>query len=235
MTTFLNLAKQVRQESEIAGTGPTAVTSQTGQLKRVVDWAINAWKDIQLRHPNWRFMRHSFTVNTVASDDTYASADCTDSTTATAIARFSRWWVDDLEDRPKCYLSSGGVGGEYWLIYIPWEQFKVLYKKGTQNNGQPIHITVDNAENIVLGPKPDAVYVVSGDFQRGVQVLAADGDIPDMPTNYHDLIVYRAIEKYGANSVAPEIFTRARLEGNRIMRALEMSQLPRMRFGGPLA
>ena len=143
--------------------------------------------------------------------------------------------MDDLEDRPKCYLSSGGVGGEYWLIYIPWEQFKVLYKKGTQNNGQPIHITVDNAENIVLGPKPDAVYVVSGDFQRGVQVLAADGDIPDMPTNYHDLIVYRAIEKYGANSVAPEIFNRARLEGNRIMRALELSQLPRMRFGAPLA
>ena len=232
---FLQLSQKLRQEAEIPGTGPSAVTGQVGQLKRLVDWTADAWLDIQNRHQNWRWMRKGFTVNTVLDDDSYAYGDVTDVDTAAPIARFSRWLVNDPNDPALCYLQSGGVGGQYRLIWTPWNYFKQIYKIGTQTNGSPAHITVDHANNLVIGPKPNGVYVVTGDFQRGAQILAVDGDIPDMPTDYHNLVVYWAMLKYGANSVASEIFARASSEGTRMMRSLELNQLPEIEMPGPLA
>ena len=234
---FLALAQKVYQECKFpSGTAarPTAVTGQSGQLKRIVDWTADAYKELQRLHPNWRWMRRAFTLNTVLGDGIYAFGDATDVDVGVAISRFSRWWLNDLYDQPKSYLSSSGVSVEYRLIWLPWESFKYLYRIGTQNNGKPVHISVDPQNNLVLGPKPDGVYVVSGDFQRGVQVLAADGDTPDMPADYHDLIVYYAMEKYGANAVAAETFARARLEAHRSLRALELNQLPDICIAPPL-
>ena len=237
MSNFLQLAQKLRQECVGPGSSaqPSAVTSQVGQLKQFVDWTADAWKDIQLRHDNWRWMRKAFTVNTVSGDDTYAYGDCTDTETAAAITRFSRWWADDEEDAFKCYLQSSGVGTEYRLIFLPWENFKYLYKIGTQNNSQPAHVSVDHNNNIVLGPKPDGIYVVSGDYQRGVQTLAADADTPEMSAQFHDLIWRRAMELYGVRLAAPEVFQAAVREGNRTMRALERNQLPAIWLPPPLA
>lgn len=235
MSTFLTGAVKLRQNCEIPGTGPTAVAGQTGLLKRVVDWYADAWRDIQNRNNNpWRWMRRPFTLNTVAGDNSYAYTDATDVDATGAISRFAYWWAHDLDDPIRCYLQSGGVSGEYRLVWLPWEQWKYLYGFGSQTNQRPIHVSVDHQNNLRIGPKPDAVYVVSGDFQRSAQELTADGDTPEMPVRFHDLIVYRAMEKYGANSIAAEVFARAQLEGGRLMKALEADQLPRVTFGGPL-
>ena len=237
MSTYLQLSQKLRQECVGPGSSvqPSAVTSQVGQLKQFVDWVADAWKAIQNRHDNWKWMRKAFTVNALSGDDTYAYGDCTDTATVAAITRFSRWWADDYEDPFKCYLSSGGVGGEYRLIFMPWERFKYLYKIGTQNNGQPINVSVDNDMNIVLGPKPNDTYVVSGDYQRSIQTLSADADLPEMPTQYHDLIWQRAMELYGARLAASDVYQSAVNEGRRTLRALESNQLPSIWIAGPLA
>lgn len=237
MATFLQTVQRLRQECIGAGSTPlpTAVTSQVGQSKQMVDWVISAWTDIQNRHDDWKWLRKAATFNTVADDDTYAYTDVTDVEDGAAISRFSRWWVDDRMDPWKCYLQSGGVGGEYRLCYLPWPHFKYLYRIGTQNSAQPIHITVDDSMNLVLGPKPDAVYVISGDYQRSAQVLAAEGDTPEMPSQFHDLIWRRAMEMYGAHLAAPEAFQRAVHEGHRTLRALELNQCPPVWLAGPLA
>lgn len=234
--TFLELARALRQETETAGAAaaPSTVVAQTGELKRLCDWIIAAWQDLQNAKTQWRWMRRPFTFNTVANDDSYAYTDVTDVDATGVITRFSHWWAHDECDPYLAYLSSGGVAGQYRLIYLPWEQFKWQYRFGTQNATQPIHVSVDHSNNLVLGPKPDAVYVVTGDFQRSMQTLALDADIPEMPVAYHMLIVYRAMEKYGANSVAAEIFARAQLEVARLMGALEDNQLPMMSLAGPL-
>ena len=235
--TFLELAQKLRQECEIPGTGPAAVTGQTGQLKRLVDWINDAWEDIQNRHDNWLWMRRPFTFNTVLDDDTYAYGDVTDVDAGAAITRFGRWLVQDRCDPYLCYLQSGGIGGQYRLIYQPWADFRHLYKFGNQTtlNGVPQFISVDPKLQIVLGPKPNGVYVVTGDFQRSMQTMTADEDLPEMPAQFHKLNVYWAMQKYGANSVASEIYARATQEANRMMRALEANQLPDMPLAGPMA
>lgn len=236
MSTFLSGSVDLRRECGVAGTGPTAVTGQTGDLERIVAWYAQAYTEIQNRHPDWLWLRSTWTVNTVAADDTYAYGDVTDSRLSATITRFRRWWLYDLDGFPnvKCYLTSAGVSGEKYLLPLPWAAFRDLYKKGTQTNNAPVHVAADPQRNLVFGPKPDAVYTITGEYQMSAQVLAANGDTPEMPSDYHQLIVYRAMEKYGGFRAAPEVLTRGIMEGNRLMRQLENNQRPECSLAGPL-
>lgn len=235
--TYLELCQRVRQECVNIGTGPSTVIGQTGKLAKIVTWVDAAWKEIQLRHHNWRWMRSTFTFNTVASDDTYTYANCTDTRSSATIDRFRRWWADDIMDPFKCYLASEGIATQYRLIFMPWPHFKYLYKFGAQIalTGRPVHVSIDEQDNIVLGPSPNGIFTVIGDYQRGAQVLDSDGDEPDIGEDYHELIVYHAMWRFGADSVAAEVYQRASTEGKRLMRALEASQLPEIGTAGPLA
>lgn len=237
MSTYLQLSQAVCRECGIAGgdSVPSAVTGQTGELERVTNWVADAWTEIQNKHPNWRWMRHGFTVNTVADDDTYAYGDVTDTTTSAAITRLGRWWVNDPEDCAKIYLTSAGVGTQGYLTFVPWEHFKALYRLGTQNSGYPAHITIDPQNRLVLGPKPNGIYTVTGDYQRSAQTLSADANEPECPAQFHRIIVYRAMEDYGYFESAQEVLARAVTKGNRLMRQLQQDQLPEPRLPPPLA
>jgi hypothetical protein len=47
---FLQLAQRTRRKCRIAGTGPTAVTNQSEEYSRVLDWVNEAWMIIQRKH-----------------------------------------------------------------------------------------------------------------------------------------------------------------------------------------
>lgn len=234
---FLTIAQRLRQECGVSGTGPTTVVGQVGELKRLVDWAASAHDDIQGKYPNWRWLRSTFSVNTVAGTDAYAPTTCTDTRLSTGITRFRRWWPFDRDgcSNVKMFLSASGVGSERWLNFLEWEYFRSIYKIGTQNNGPPAHITIDPQNNLVLGPKPDAVYVVSGEYQMGKQSLTADGDTPEMPSDFHMLVVYEAMKKFAGFDAASEVFQRGAGEGGAIWRQLEIEQLVKIRLGEPMA
>ena len=237
MSTYLQICADLRREASISGTGPAAVTNQTGQYLDVINWVKQAWMDIQGRHTNWRWLRSTFSINTVADDDTYAGTDCTDTIAAAVITRFSHWWPRDEDGGPnvKAYLSASGVAVEGWLTFLPWSTFRGVYRIGTQTSGPPVHYTIDPQNNLVLGPKPNAVYVVSGEYQKSGQVLAANADLPEMPAQFHDLIWCEALRSYAYKQAAPESLTRAIARGNKLMRQLETNQLPEWGTGGPLA
>ena len=230
MSTFLQLCTYLRQETTDSGTGPLAVTSQTGELARIVNWIDRAYTELQ-QEKDWRWLRKSFTVSATSGDGAYAYGDCTDTATSAVISRFSSWYPRTF----KCYLTSAGVGAEYGLHWLPWDDFRRIYRYGTQTNGPPCHVSEDPTQAFVLGPIPDATYTVSGDYQKGPQLLTADGDIPEMPTRFHQLIVYEAMLKYGGHRAAPEAMVRAATEGARLRSALGRDQLPQITTGGPLA
>jgi hypothetical protein len=176
-------------------------------------------------------MRKGFTVQTVASDGEYAWGDCTDVITGTAIARWARWYKYEFS----CYLTSTGVSGEGQLIWLEWDYFRRMYRYGTQNDGIPVHVSKDPTGKFCLGPKPNAVYTIEGDYQIGPQVMTADADEPEMPSRFHRLIVYEALSRYGGHRAAPEAIMRANAEGGVLRAALELDQLPDMEAGPPLA
>ena len=88
---------------------------------------------------------------------------------------------------------------------------------------------------INFGPSPDTNYIVRGFFQQSAQVLAANSDTPEMPTRFHQLIVYEAMRKYAAEAGAPDLWAHAKDEAARMWGALRADQLPQGRFGSPVA
>ena len=73
---YLELCKRVHQElgagdGSLPGTVPTTVTSQTGDLLRIVGWVQRAWEDIQSTHEDWLFLQREGTVATVIGQQAY--------------------------------------------------------------------------------------------------------------------------------------------------------------------
>ena len=240
MTTFLNLCKDLRRELDISGTGPATVVGQTGDLGNIVEWIDQAHIDIQnRRNGNWRWMRRPYTIQTVADDASYDSSEFTDVLAAAPIDRFSRWRMVDSEDPPKLFLTSAGVGTERWTVWTQWDWFKHLYEIGTQNSGAPVFVSSDPQDQMVFGPPPNGIWTVTGDYWRSPQVLSdgvtPDDEVPEMPVQFHKLIVWEAMIHYGYQQAAPEVLARAERYSRKLYRQLENNQFPKFKVGIPIA
>jgi len=241
MSTYLKICQDVARECRVGGGAdpspqPLSVTGQRGELNRIVHWVRNAYEEIQNAR-NWRWLRKKFVVDTVAGTATYAPGVCTDVDDAALITRFKTWRLDDRRNPPKIHLKTTGVGGQVFLSWSMWDNFSYLYETGTlqTQTSQSIHITVNPEDQFQLGIVPNDIYVVSGEYHKSAQILTNDTDIPEMPVDYHNLIMYKAMKYYGLSESAPEIIIRAddgiRLVGNQLNRNQSMP----FRMGGPLA
>lgn len=216
-------------------TVPVTVVNQTGNLGKAVRWAADAYNELQTSNDCWRWMRSRFTLNTVALTEEYAYSDCTDSRLSATIDRFSHWLITDRRNPPRAYLTSSGAGSQYHLQYIDWDTFCALYKIGNINPSMPAHITIDPQDNIVLGPTPNDDYTITGEYQMSQQELSADADVPEMPSQFHMLIVYEAMIKHAGDQLAEESMARAIRESGPLRSALMARQGPVFRRGRPMA
>lgn len=235
MATYLQIFKDTVRECGIT-TVPSTAIGQSGELARISAWIPDAYTEIQgARH--WRWLRKKFNVNTVDGTDTYAFGDCTDIDDAALITRFKTWRLDDRANPPKVFLLSAGVGSEIFLTWTKWDYFEYLYKTGSLQNQTsfPVHITVNPKDEIQLGITPNDIYTLTGDYHKSAQILVADTDIPEMPTDYHSLIKYQAMIWYAESESASEVLMRGQIGYGRIMRQLIRNQGSPFRVGGPMA
>ena len=225
--TFLEICQRLRQEAGISGTGPTAVTGQSGEMLRVVDWAKSAYENIQNKYPHWEFLRFDFSFPTVAATATYAPTDA-----GVGLTEHTKWVRDSL----RIYLTATGVNDEQWLTCIPWATFRDtrLFGANRSVSGRPTEFAVRPNQSIVLWPTPDAVYTVVGEYFKRPQVMSADADEPVFPREFHMAIAWRALVLYGGFESASEAYSRAVIEYNEIMAKLEIDQLPGISVGGTL-
>jgi hypothetical protein len=224
MSTFLELVQDLHEEVRATGSGPSAVTNQTGEYKRLVSAIRRADRDIQRKHNEWKFMRASFTVNTVANTAAYSATDC-------SITKFRNWVINSF----KMYLQSGGIAGEAPLHYVDYDTWYRRYGTGAQTASYPNEFTILHNDSFSLGPKPNAVYVVSGEYQKAVTLLAVDADEPAYPEEYHAAAVYLAMQNWGRSTGAPELYQDGERKYNQIMSQMERTQLPEIMLGAPLA
>lgn len=241
MATFLKICQDVARECGVAGGAdatpkPTAVTGNSGELNRVVNWVVDAYKEIQ-NAQNWRWLRKDFTFDTTSGTDSYAFGAVTDVDDAALITRFKEWRIHDRRNPPKLFLTSAGVGAQVFLSWVRWDDFEYLYKTGAiqAQTSQPIHITINPKDEIVLGLTPGDTYTVRGSYHKSPQILTNNDDIPEMPTLYHELIMYIAMGFYGLHESAPEVISRADAGKGRLMKQLIRNQSPPFRKGTPLA
>ena len=213
MATYLQLCQRARQECGIAGSGPSSVLSQTGDLKRIVDWVNTAWQDIQTREETWQWMRASFSKALTSGTNTYTAA-------ALDVTSFASWFPDSV----KIYTTS--TTDESPLTYIPYEDFYSIYMLGTIPTGRPAFFSIKPNKSLIFYPTPNAAYTVKGDYYSSTTTLAVDADTPGIPARFHDLLWYGAMRKYAMFEAANEVYQFATQEYNRLLRNLEQDQLP---------
>ena len=206
--TFLELCQELREKCGISGAAstPTTVVAQTGELGRVVKWINEAWTDVQRAH-RWDFLVGDFSFNTVAGTYVYAEASCG----LEASTTLSKW----LPRTFRRYLTSGGVAGEQYMEEADYEWFRDVYEFQSGQSGPPDMFAFRRKDRaILLGPNPDAVYTVRGQYLKGAQKMTvADASTPTgLPAEFHMLIVYRAMMKYAAYEAAPEVMAEAQAE-----------------------
>lgn len=240
---FLALCQRTASESgTIAGTKPTTVVGQTDRLGKLVGWVAEAWSLIQEAQPaGWPWQREEFSGKlTTIGNAEYTGATWT-------LPSFGRFAFDDEEPDfwpYTIYLQSNGVVDERPLYGLSWGEFKNRYTRGVQTPDYPQAYAVNpQTGEFCLGPTPNDVYVVSGEFVRQTQILAVNSDIPEMPghregapQDEHMIIVWRALmimHEYDEGAFAIATVRQKYLEryGNLVAR-----RLPRIEMGGgPIA
>ena len=222
---LLGIVQSLHQEAKLAGSAPTGVAGQTGRAADLVRWSIEAWNDIQRdRDGKWKWLRSDFTIDTTIDKASYVSTvDATDVDDAALITRFRSWDLDSRQP-PLIFLSADGKSTEREMFIDAWDHFRYLYVRNTHTSAYPGSVVIDWNDKLFLGPTPDAVYRVTGNYWKSNQILAVDADIPEMPADYHFMIVYRAIVKYAYNAVSHEILSRAKADGMPMYDALVLNQ-----------
>ncbi len=225
MSTLLQLVNIVRQEcSSSSGADLAGLSSVTGESLRFKNWVIRAWEEIQEMRSDWKWMRSEYSFTTTADDGSYTS------TQAGISSRFGFW------DRTYCttYLTATGVDDQVELCWMEYEDFRAAYLTGTQTSNRPRHFTIGDANELIVGPKPNSTaYTILGNYFKSPQVLSADADTPELPEQ-HKVIAWYAINEYGGYNVASEAIMRAQKKLSRMMPSLTAKYLPSVQMSGPL-
>lgn len=229
--TFLELCQMAARESgTVAGTVPTGVTSQSGRLEKVVNWVNDAWREIQTSRNRWLWMRGEFgspDAVTIAGTNRYTPASWN-------LTRLAEWIID--QDTVTIYKQSEGVSDESQLVFMPWQDYRRQYERGTQVQNRPLHFSISPANEFCVGPVPDDVYVIRGEFQKTPQDLTANGDIPELPARFHAVIAWHAVLLLNEHDEAQLPIATASRHQRQLMDDLRRDQLPKMHIGsGPLA
>lgn len=232
MSTFLQLCALLATRSGAIGTVPSSVLAQTGRQAKCVDWIMNAWMLIQndLPEANWlagEVSAVSLTINTMSYTPT----------TIGVSARFGSWkgdrMVNGIVYRPwTIYDNSIGQADETELKQIGYEHWRRDYDRNTHTATRPLYYTFAPDDTIRFGPKPDIAYKVRGEYQKTPQVLAADADTPEMPSRFHEAIVWRAIMLMGGHDESDPAYNQAAAKYGETMLAIMRDCLPKITMGG---
>jgi hypothetical protein len=235
---FLALCQRAVTECATSGTLTTTV-GQVGSLARIVNWVGDAWNDIQTASDEWDWMRASSILGSGVSFAPAAGQFTTPlgigaGQVGIAVDSFGKWDADTF----RCFTTAAGSIDETFLDCVPFDAWRDSYMLGAMRNVQtrPVAIAIGPDQSLNLGPPPNGLYTVTGDYWMAPSVMAEDTDVPvGLPTRWHMLIVYAAMRKYGYYEAASDLLQRAQSEWDRMYRQLEAGRLPAMGFGGALA
>lgn len=227
MSTYLQICQMAARESgTISGTQPTTTVSQTGRLLKFVNWVDIAYRQIQTMR-RWLWMRAEFSAEASASTTRYTPASF-------SLTRLSQWITES--DSMTCYLTATGVSDEQVMAYMPWKTWRRTYERGTQTEARPTHFTVSPANELCIGPVPDAAYTIRGEYWKNPDTLSGDADIPELPTQFHDLIAWKALILMQEHDEAQLNIAIANRRYRELLSDMMREQLPvQMVAAGPLA
>lgn len=230
---FLALCKATAAQCGTIAGVPTlsTVVGASGRVAKLVAAVSDAWIDIQNERTDWIWMRRRFLGTLTIGQLEYLATDL-------SLTRVGRWEKDTIGRKTvSVYDNAIGASDEGKITHIPYEQWVDMYDFGTHDAGRPIYWSITPESKIAFGPSPDKAYKVRGEYRLKPQVLAADADTPEMPDEFHRVIVWEAIRLLARNDEAFDAIAASGLEYDRLRNALVNQQTPEVSMfgGGPLA
>lgn len=205
----LQLCQRARAEMGLAGSGPTATTSQTGEMLQVVNWVDSAWERIQSGR-NWDWLWEATTVTVTANT----------ATTAGTIAA-SRYVHDATT------TSAGSP-----LSYLPWDAFRVAFPSALIGAGNPSVWTIRPDKAFAVNAKPASNTTYNVERYKAPTTMTADGDTPTgLASEHHMAIVWRAVMLYAGHDEANGLYQHASAEYKKILGAMGGLDLPAIEWG----
>lgn len=184
------------------------VVGQVGLINDFVQWCADAWDDLQIERPRWRWMiREASATALTVNVANYAASYF-------GITSFGQW-IEDYDDgdggtiyNVTIYRQDQGVAYETHLPYLNWDAFTSAYRRGSVASNFPQHWSI-NPENgeLHVGPAPNVVYMLKPRYVKGQQSrLALDATEPELPSRHHKLIAYLGAQRCAEReSLPPEI------------------------------
>jgi hypothetical protein len=222
MATFLELAQATRMISGMQGTGPSSVVNQQGIEAVLVRFVKDAYTDIQNLREDWKWMEASRSFSTQAGKDTYGFLDLFGTNTPS----FKKYQYDSF------YITDTG-GYKSYLRYLDRNTLEAMFLNDTSRDVPSVFTEDPSSASIVLKSIPSDAYLVNFRYQKAPEELTTNAQVPSLPPAFHNLILYKAIEKLSVYLGSPQIYRAYSVEAAKMMAQLMRSELPKMkRMGG---
>ncbi len=229
---FLSLCQMTAQKCGMSGASAFVSTvNQTGEFKRLVGWVNEAWMEIQLHRDDWDWMRGSVSFQTVPFQATYTPTQC-------GVTDLAEWLMNTSFCSFRYYVTSVGVKSEIFLSYMKYDDWRDAFQYNSLRTSysRPEFITITPDQSIGLGQIPDSTpYTIVGSYFKEATMMAADTDIPGLPTRFHMAIVYKAMMFYGEYEGDEYVRALNERNYNTMLSRLSIAQLPEVTFGATLA
>jgi len=212
MATFLELFKELHEESGASGASPSTTIGQTGEYLRLRNWIVKADFDIQTLWHDWNFLvDFSFSYSTQAG--TYLK---------TADTTMARW------DHKTFKLDNDPIEVvEYHRV-----KQESFYTTDASDRGTPWRVIIRPDQSLQFDPVPDDAYVITADrwlkpVKMGLLATTADNaEISKIPTQFHNLIVAKALIYYGIYENADDALAHGQMIWEEHLPRLESAERP---------
>lgn len=179
---FLELVQALHRESGSGGPQPTAVTGQTGESLRLVQWIRRADRAIRALHTDWDFLWAQTSFNTLAN--------------GTQIYAYPAGVGTPDED-------SFLLDNEYELECLDY--LEVRGEPVEDDAGRPYRVIMLPNRTFRVEGAPNAVHTISFDYWQAPGQMDLENTAESViPEDYRDVIVGKALIQYGTYEAAPD-------------------------------
>lgn len=219
MSTYIELVKATRLLCGMQGQGPSSVKNNVGIEEVLVRFVRDAYIDVQNLRETWQWLEDTHTFSTTQGQDTYSTLDIF-GTTAMPVKTY----------QTDSFIITDEAGKKKYLRNVDRDSLEQRYLN-SDDESLPKEFAIDPAsKGLILKNTPDDAYNLSFRFQRVPEILSENTDVPKLPISFHNLILYKAVEKMSTYLSSPELFGNYSLETARMQGQLMRSEVPSMRM-----
>lgn len=213
--TYIELVRAVSSRVGMQASGPASISGAVGAEADLVNAVSDAYSDIQNSREEWLWLRDQTTFPTVSGTTTYAPYTIFQNNSNN---RMGRWKRDSI------YFLDGSTNRSLCNSFVPYDDFIYRHKNDTVNK-KPYEFTIRPQDDAIIINRPDGAYTVTIDYWKKPQVLTTDNSVPEMPSQFHLVIVYEAIAKYAATIGSPDLYDKFSYDHAKLYGSLQRREL----------